>query len=190
MSLEKYSVYEASGRTLEIMKAWQDRRDAAVAARRAFAASVAADAEAIGSLMIFCGISTAATLDPKEWSPSKAYIWNATAPCYEPNKKSKAGKAITKAMGDEKFRIPDDEELSSDFKFSFFTTPVERSSGMACHFLCGQRVGDKMILFVPSPKKYGVEGSEWIPEDAQPIKLSEYHAMIERQQEIEAAEKA
>jgi hypothetical protein len=186
VSLENINIYEAQGKSLEILMAWQAMRDAAYSAREQFAASVAPDAKEYGTVHSLCGVSTCAALDPQEWRPTKDYIKNATNPCYEPNKKTKAGKALAKVMSDRKFSIPDGHWLSAQFKFGALMTAAERGCGMYVHNLHAQKVGDKLILFVPSAKKLGVGKDEFIPE-GRLMKLSEYYALIEAENEAAKA---
>lgn len=176
MSLEQSNIFTAAGKSLEICLKWKVEREAVHAAREAFAKAQDPSACSFGTDQALWGIGTNAFMADRGWKECLEPVRGARVKCWIPNKKTKAGKELAKAIASKAFRVPDQDCLSGRLGFDPFIAALGRQTGI---FFCRVSwVGERVIISVPSHKAHGIDGEEFVPEGAEPMTLSAYYALI------------
>jgi hypothetical protein len=160
--------FVATGRSLAAIEKANAERKAAGEARWNYAMSVGG-VGTYGTEESFCGVVfPVGAVPPIGWKldPSRG---GEGKPVFVPDRRRREGKAIAAELQNTRYRKPTARTLF----------PCMVISGRYAHFAYVEKIGDKTIVSIPKEN----DGEQYVPDDAAPLKMSEYYRLKEEEAE-------
>lgn len=183
MNSEKYQHYLAGGSTLAAINAFRALQSEAGKAVEALKAEFGATGTA-NSMGRIRGLVFAAGKEPRGWRSDRCIDGTKF---FFPYRKTKADKATWARFA--AARLPVGDKLGELIGMGYsgvVTTDQGAGFGMVIRYPAYQTLADERVI-ISIPLSGRTDDKGFIPADCTPLKLSEYFALIESEQEGEAA---